>query len=147
MQFFQADQIRGWRGGGSDIRPGRRVLAQVLHDPAALQANLPLNNPAAPAGSVKVAADGSVAAFVPAQRALSWQLTDADGVAVVRERYWLTFQPGEIRVCGSCHGLSQFDQAGNMAPENPPQALLALLNDWKPDSEPPTHFLYLPAIE
>ena len=147
MQFFQADQLRGLSFGGSDIRPGRRVLAQILHDPAAIQANLPLTADAAPAGSVKVAADGSVAAFVPAQRALSWQLTDAEGIPVVRERYWLTFQPGEIRVCGSCHGLSQFDQAGNTAPENPPQALLALLNDWKSQDEKPAYVLYIPAVQ
>lgn len=150
MQFFQADQIRGWRGGGSEIRPGRRVLAQVMHDPAAIQANLALTDADAPAGSVHVAADGSAAAFVPAQRALSWQLTDAEGFAVVRERYWLTFQPGEIRVCGSCHGLSEYDQAGKAAPNNPPEALLTLLNDWKQQDNPttpPTDFLYIPAIQ
>lgn len=148
MQFFQADQIRGLRGG-SEIRPGRRVLAQSLHDPAAIQANAALTDATAPAGSVKIAADGSVAAFVPAQRALSWQLTDTEGAAVVRERYWITFQPGEIRVCGSCHGLNEFDQAGNAAPENPPQALLALLNEWQPDSDPPptTYSLFMPAIK
>ena len=136
LQFFQADQIRGWRGGGDEIRPGRRVLAQVMHDPLALQSNPALTNPNAPAGSVKVAADGSAAAFVPAQRALSWQLTDDEGVGVVRERYWVTFQPGEIRVCGSCHGLNDLDQAGNTVPTNSPQALLALLNEWKPDGNP-----------
>lgn len=153
MQFFQADQIRGLTFGGDDIRAGRRVLAQVMHDPAALQANPPLTASGAPTGSVKIAADGSIAAFVPAQRALSWQLTDAQGNAIVRERYWLTFQPGEIRVCGSCHGLSQLDQAGHVAPANPPQALLALLNDWKPGEEPtpppetPEPYLFLPGIE
>ena len=79
-----------------------------------------------------------------------WQLTDDEGNPVVRERYWLTFQPGEIRVCGSCHGLSGLDQAGDTAPENAPQALLALLNDWKQE-EPvppvPDNFLYLPALK
>ena len=77
-----------------------------------------------------LAADGSVAAFVPARRALSWQLTDADGVGVVRERYWITFQPGEIRVCGSCHGVNRLDQAGDGPPENAPLALLELLQGW-----------------
>ena len=38
-----------------------------------------------------------MAAFVPARRAMTWQLTDPAGAPVVRERYWLTFQPGEIR--------------------------------------------------
>ena len=88
-------------------------------------------NPTGPPGSVAVASDGSVAAFVPARRALSWQLTDPQGTPVVRERYWVTFQPGEIRMCPSCHGPSSVDQAGHAPPENPPMALLTLLNDWK----------------
>ena len=114
------------RGGRcAEARPGRRVLARVLHDPTTLAANLPS---AGPPGSVAAAADGSIAAFVPARRALSWQLTDPQGVAVVRERYWLTFQPGEVRVCGSCHGLSELDQAGAGQPQNTPQALVERIN-------------------
>ncbi len=128
LQFFQADQLRGL-GGTADPRAGRRVLSQVLHDPMALGSN-PANS-GGPAGSVAVAKDGSMAAFVPARRAMTWQLTDPVGAGVVRERYWLTFQPGEVRVCGSCHGLSDKDQAGNLAPSNPPQALLQLLQQWK----------------
>lgn len=62
---------------------------------------------------------------------MTWQLTDNAGVGVVRERNWLAFQPGEIRVCGSCHGLSEKDQAGQLAPTNQPQALLQLLTYWK----------------
>jgi Hydrazine synthase alpha subunit middle domain len=128
LQFFQADLIRGI-GGSTTPRDGRRVLAQVLHDQNAIAQN-PVN-PGGPAGSVTVATDGSIAAFVPARRAMSWQLTDSSGTGVVRERYWLTFQPGEVRVCGSCHGLSDKDQAGNGVPTNPPQALLKLLQAWK----------------
>ncbi len=130
LQIFQGDQLRGWTGCcGSQPLPGRRVLAQFMHDPAAVAAN---PAPAgAPPASAAIAADGSVAAFVPARRALTWQLTDAQGAGVVRERYWISFQPGEIRVCTSCHGLSERDQAGNTAPTNPPQALLGLLTQWK----------------
>ncbi len=128
LQFFQADLIRGL-GGTITPRAGRRVIAQILHEPAALANNLP--NPSGPTGSVAIAKDGSMAAFVPTRRALTWQLTDGAGSGVVRERYWLTFQPGEIRVCGSCHGLSSLDQAGHTAPTNPPQALLQLLQSWK----------------
>ena len=128
IQFFQADQLRGF-GGLVNPLPGRRVLAQPLHDPAALAANPP--NPGGPPGSLALAPDGSMAAFVPAQRTVSWQLTDAAGAPVVRERMWLTFQPGEIRVCTSCHGLNETDQAGNPAPTNPPQALLTLLQYWQ----------------
>lgn len=129
LQLFQADQLRGWTGGYSDTpRPGRRVLAQPMHDSSALLLNRAANGPP---GSVAVASDGSVAAFVPARRAMTWQLTDAAGQGVVRERYWLTFQPGEVRVCASCHGLSQYDQAGHLAPTNSPEALRALLKAWK----------------
>lgn len=127
LQIFQADQIRGL-SYNNDPRPGRRVLAQLLHDPAAVAANPP--NPGSPPASVRVAADGSIAAFVPARRALSWQLLDPAGEPVVRERNWLSFQPGEIRVCTSCHGPSQFDQAGSAPPTNPPQALRDLLDAW-----------------
>lgn len=125
MQIFQAEQLRGWTGCCStEPRPGRRVLAQPLN-------NVINPNNSGPAGSVVLAADGSMAAFVPAQRALTWQLTNQQGTGIVRERYWVTFQPGEIRVCSSCHGLSDLDQAGDNAPTNPPQALLELLEFWQ----------------
>jgi hypothetical protein len=127
MQYFQGDQIRGLTGSDSTPNPGRRVLAQVMHDPAAQG----LNAPAPIAGAVEVATDGSQAAFVPARRAMSWQLTDAAGTPVVRERYWLTFQPGEVRVCASCHGLNSVDQNGAATAQNSPKALLQLLNRWK----------------
>ena len=116
LQIFQGDLIRGL-GGAASPREGRRVLAQVLHD--------------GPASSVAVARDGSVAAFVPARRALTWQLTDSAGVGVVRERYWVTFQPGEVRMCTNCHGLNNKDQTGAGRPNNPPLALRTLLEAWK----------------
>jgi len=128
LQFFQGDLVRGL-GGTTSPRAGRRVLAQTMHDSAALSSNPP--NADGPQGSVKVAADGSAAAFVPAERALSWQLTDAQGAAVVRERYWVTFRPGEVRVCASCHGLNDRNQAQQGVPTNAPQALLELLAHWK----------------
>jgi hypothetical protein len=120
-QIFQADQIRGYRW------PGRRVQARPLHDPKAQN----VANPGGPAGSVKIAPDGSTAAFVPARQALAWQTTDAGGNAVVRERVWVTLQPGEVRVCASCHGVNDKDQAGLAAPTNKPEALRALLQHWK----------------
>ena len=58
-------------------------------------------------------------------------MTDNAGVPVVRERLWVTFQPGEIRVCASCHGLNNVDQAGGAAPTNSPEALYQLLQAWK----------------
>lgn len=123
LQIFQGDLIRGY-GGTTDPEPGRRVLAQQLHD--GLLANPPNSN--GPPASVRIASDGSVAALVPARRALTWQLTNEAGAPVVRERYWLTFQPGEIRVCASCHGVNTADQLGRPSPTNPPLALRELLS-------------------
>jgi hypothetical protein len=134
LQLFQADQLRGIHFGSNTPRAGRRVLAQYLHDPAAVAANPVIAG--APQSSVVVAPDGSVAAFVPAQRALTWQLTDSAGTGVVRERNWITFQPGEMRVCASCHGLSDKDQAGNASPTNEPQALRTLLDHWVAGQDP-----------
>ena len=125
LQFLQGDQVRGI-GGVGDPDPGRRVLARVMHDPAVV------NPPhAGPDGSVQLGLDGSMAALVPAKRAMTWQLTDPQGEPVVRERYWLTFQPGEVRVCASCHGLNSVDQVGQAAPTQPPEALRSLLQFWQ----------------
>ena len=137
MQMYQADQLRGLFGtvdpndpnlvtGG---RAGRRVLARTMHDAAAIGANDPSTVTAQ--GSVQIALDGSVTAFVPARRAMSWQLSDANHTGVVRERYWLTFQPGEVRVCASCHGINTKNQLGDAPPVNTPSALTALLQFWK----------------
>ncbi len=129
LQLFQADQIRGLGFSESDPPPGRRVLAQLMHDANALAVQPP--SPGGPASSVVLGSDGSMAAFVPARRAMTWQLTSPTGVGVVRERFWLTFQPGEIRVCASCHGVNEEDQAGHAPPANQPQALKTLLQYWK----------------
>jgi hypothetical protein len=124
LQLFQADQIRAY----SNFRQGRRNIAQNLH-------GLPVNNPnpGTVASSVKIGTDGSTAAFVPARRALTWQITDNAGVPIVRERMWLTFQPGEVRVCASCHGVNVKDQAGRAKASiaNEPEALRQLLTAWK----------------
>jgi hypothetical protein len=137
-QFLQGDLVRGIGWHDSAALPpterGRRVLARPLHDPAAK--NVPVNDPSAPAGSVRIANDGSIAALIPAQRAMSWQMTDGGGTPVVRERYWVSFQPGEIRTCTSCHGLNTKDQAGNGTPQNKPEALRELLKYWKAGSPP-----------
>lgn len=133
MQFFQGDQIRGIRGeNNTDAMDGRRVLAQFMHDANSIAANLP---PAggAPAGSVPIALDGSVAAFVPASRALAWQSTSVNGTPVVRERFWITLQPGEVRACDGCHGVNQANQQGQGASTQTAQAFLDLLARWNND--------------
>jgi hypothetical protein len=128
LQFFQADQLRSLNYGNSNTpREGRRVIAQYLHDPA-------VDNPTlagAPTAAVQIGPDGSQATIVPARRAMTWQLTDTNGTGIVRERYWLTFAPGEIRSCTSCHGINETTQAGLPAPTNTPLALIQLLSYWK----------------
>ncbi len=131
LQLFQGDQIRGM-GGTVSPRDGRRVIAQPMHERA-------VRNPANPTGpisSVAIGTDGSAAAFVPAHRAMTWQMTDPAGTPVVRERYWLTFQPGEIRTCTSCHGLNSQDQTGQPTPANKPEALRKVLRYWKTLTNP-----------
>jgi hypothetical protein len=123
MQFFQADQLRGI-GGTTNPRAGRRVLPQVMHSDQGR--NPVLSVP----GATAIAPDGSVAAFVPARRAMSWQLTN-NADPVVRERYWLTMQPGEVRVCASCHGVNQKSQTDAAEPQNKPEALRQVLRTWK----------------
>lgn len=129
VQFVQADQIRGLDFGKPEPRPGRRPLARYLHDTAAMAANPPVGG--LQPGSRPIAADGSVALFVPTQRALSWQILDTNNVAVVRERYWLTLQPGEIRTCDGCHGVNTLSHDAQPAATNPSQALADLLGYWK----------------
>src|SRR5262249_19665174 len=90
----------------------------------------------APPGAVKLGDDGSFAAFVPARRALTWHLLGTNASSVVKERYWVTFAPGEIRTCKNCHGINTIDQAGHGPPANKPQALRDLLRYWKAQTTP-----------
>lgn len=121
-QIFQADLVRGYQRWA-----GRRPIAVPMHDDKSMNPQ----NPQGPEGSVKISPDGSTAALVPARRSLTWQTTDQQGVAIVRERNWVSFQPGEIRVCASCHGVNTKDQSGAIPPTNPPEALRQLLRHWK----------------
>jgi hypothetical protein len=128
MQFLEADQLRGL-GGIDDPRPGRRMLAEPLNDAPAVVANVA--DPDGPAGSVPIFTDGSVAAYVPATRPMAWQSTAPDGTPVVRERYWISARPGEIRACDGCHGVNRLNQAGDPPAQNVPAALRALLARWR----------------
>ncbi len=129
FQFYQGDYLRGdgMSTPASPPLPGRRVLPVAMHDAAS--ENLPTSGPT---GSVKIASDGSMAAFVPARRALTWEMLSPTGGHVVRERYWVTYQPGDVRTCASCHGTN--DAAANPLnpiPQNKPEALRLLLEGWK----------------
>lgn len=130
LQIFQADMIRGY---GLRNFVGRRPIATPMHDTDQspnLQEFNSLSS-SGPESSVKIASDGSIAAFVPATRALSWQTVSPEGEAVVRERQWLTFSPGEIRTCEGCHGINDKSHLGNDAPANQPEALRTLVKSWK----------------
>ena len=127
LQFFQGDLLRGY----ANFHGGRRPLANHLRD------GLLPDLPGAPTGSVRIAADGSMAALVPASRALTWQLTDSNGNPVVRERFWVSFAAGEIRVCANCHGLNHTDVVlGEGPPTNSPEALRELLAWWQSNYAP-----------
>ncbi len=127
LQFLQNDQIRGI-GGINTPKAGRRGIAKFLHDPVAMTYNPPTSGSQ---GSANLHPDGSAAMIVPAKRALSWQLTDANNKGIVRERLWLSTKAGEVRTCTSCHGESTLNQAGQTSPTNAPQALTTLLNHVK----------------
>ena len=87
------------------------------------------------AAGLTVAAPGGpgVAAAEPesAEISLAWQSTDPAGTPVVRERYWITMQPGEIRVCDGCHGVNTLNQAGQPPAQNTATAFRELLHDVK----------------
>lgn len=127
VQFLQNDLVRGI-GGINTPKAGRRGLARFLHDPTAMAYNPPTTGSQ---GSTNIHPDGSAAMIVPAERALTWQLTDANNKGIVRERLWLSTRSGEVRTCTSCHGESTLNQAGSTSPSNAPQALTTLLNHVK----------------
>ncbi|MCF6289000.1 MAG: hypothetical protein L3J53_07185 [Proteobacteria bacterium] len=128
MQFLQGDQIRGY-GGIDNPRDGQRVIAQFQHDTNAAAHNITFAG--APIASTEIYPDGSAAFFVPAQRAMAWQSLAPDSTPVVRERYWITFQPGEIRACGGCHGVNNLDQSGELPSIQKAEAFRALLQHWQ----------------
>ncbi len=133
LQFLQGDYLRGYTNGNNGPQPGRRVLATPLHDTTAF--NYVSSKTNAPAGGTELFSDGSQATIVPAGRAMTWQLTGTNGNnSVVKERYWITFRPGEVRTCANCHGINTVDQLGRPAPTNAPLALLKLLQLWRTNS-------------
>ncbi|MGL4573431.1 MAG: hypothetical protein ACRCV9_01430 [Burkholderiaceae bacterium] len=123
-QIIEGNQVRGY-AAYNDSNRAKRVIGQ----PAGQNKNPA--NAGGPAGSVKIYPDGSTAAFVQAGRALAWQTTDSGGTPIVRERVWVTLQPGEARTCSGCHGANTKDQTGIATPVNKPEALRDLLRHWK----------------
>jgi hypothetical protein len=128
LQIVQGDLTRGYGNGSRD---GRRVYARPVHD-TTTHTDVASWYPApAETGTVKLGTDGSMAAVVPAGRALSWQLVTTTGKPVVRERVWVSLAPGEIRACPSCHGLNKETGNGLTEPTNPPAAFRDLVRAWK----------------
>lgn len=123
LQFLQGELTRSYQK-----QDGRRVFSRPVR-----------NNLTHPdiekfysgKGSVELGLDGSMAAFVPAGRALSWQLVDPNGKSVIRERVWVSFAPGEIRTCASCHGINSLTHNNLPEPTNKPEALRNLIKNWK----------------
>jgi hypothetical protein len=133
LQFLQGDYLRGYTNGNNGPQPGRRVLATPMHDTTAF--NYISSKTNAPIGGTELFPDGSQATIVPAGRAVTWQLTGTNNNdSVVKERYWITFRPGEVRTCANCHGINTVDQLGRPAPTNAPLALRQLLRFWRTNS-------------
>jgi hypothetical protein len=126
LQLFEGLRVWGHTSGGEP------ALGRV-YKPVPLQSTEEWQqfDEDGPPGAVALGADGSFAAFVPAGRPLSWQLTGPGGAAVVRERYWLSLAPGEVRACAGCHDPAESTQLGGQAPQNSPAALTSLLSAWK----------------
>ena len=129
LQYLEADYLRGYDLGTGNVQPGRRILATPLH--ATTNLNYASGVTGAPLGGIQLMSDGSQAAILPAGRAITWQLTGVTNESIVKERYWITFRPGEVRTCANCHGINAVDQAGRPAPTNEPAALHKLLQLWK----------------
>ena len=133
LQFLQADYLRGYTTGPGGVpMPGRRILAVPMH--ATTNVNYASSKNNAPPGGTELMSDGSQATFIPANRAVTWQLTGTTNESVVKERYWLSFKPGEVRTCANCHGINVVDQLGRTSPTNAPLALRQLLRFWRTNS-------------
>jgi len=128
LQIFQGDLTRGY---GNGQKAGRRVYTRPVHNNAQTPTIEQWYNTTPTNGATILGSDGSMAAFVPAGRALTWQLVSPAGKPVVREKVWVNFAAGEIRVCASCHGLNKQTANGLAEPVNPPNALRDLVRLWK----------------
>ena len=130
LTFFEADYLRGYTYNSTNIQPGRRILATPMQTTTAF--NYPSTRANAPVGGTELMSDGSQATIVPANRAVTWHLTGTNNNdSVTKERYWVSFRPGEIRTCANCHGINSKDQLGRTAPTNAPLALRRLLQLWR----------------
>ncbi|MEM7352642.1 MAG: hypothetical protein AAF657_17720 [Acidobacteriota bacterium] len=72
-------------------------------------------------GTAPVASDDSFAVVVPADTPLTWELLDAGGNVIVRERFGTELRAGEIRQCAGCHAPhdGSVGSTTNLALESP----------------------------
>ena len=129
FQFFQGLYTKGYEN-----KSGRRVFYSPLVNNTITHDNLSSINPYSedgPDGSITIESDGSVAAFVPAVRSLSWRTVTPEGTSVIEERQPLAFAPGEIMTCPGCHGINKESHDGSLNPTNKPESLRKLLTHWK----------------
>ncbi len=133
LSLFQGDYITTHKAIASGkTQPGRRICAVPQHEVSNTVNDLDGSPATVSKSMVRIYDDGSAAAFLPARRAVTWQTDKGGSQAVVRERYWLCFAPGEIRTCGRCHGENdKGEHFYKAAPTNTATALRGLLNVWK----------------
>ncbi|XDD49455.1 hypothetical protein AB3N59_13735 [Leptospira sp. WS92.C1] len=137
FQVYMAEMRRGAEG-----RNGRRVLPTKLSGLTNVTLRNSLINengniagsPLLTENGFRIFNDGSVVGIVPADRAVSWESLGPvvqGSHPIVKEQVWVSFRPGEIRVCASCHGVNEKDQTGAVgSPTNTPQALVEYLQAW-----------------
>ena len=130
FEVFEANPARTYKKDGVQLNGCRSIAVPIFSSLIGGSATEVRFKQVLPT-SVPIEDDGSVALFVPAKRALSWQ-TSFTGEAVVCERYWVNFANGEIRTCARCHGENDRATALSQAmPTNSPKALRGLLHQWK----------------
>lgn len=120
-------------GSSAVFVPTRRALAWQSTDPVTTR-GAPPAVPKLLEGSKTGQQDGTIANNNDGS---STYPASQNHYPVIRERVWVTAQPGEIRSCPGCHGANDTNQAGNFTPTNyEPLALKKLIDHWKTYSGP-----------
>ena len=96
---------------------------------------MPPPAPGTPAGAVPIASVDPGGRRIIKKKTMAWQSPSSNGTPVVRERYWISVKPGEVRACGGCHGVNTADQTGQVPATNMPLALVNLLNYWQANAD------------
>ena len=120
-------------GSSAVFVPTRRALAWQSTDGVTTR-GAPAAVPKLLEGSKTGAQDGTIANN---NNGSSTYPASNNHYPLIRERVWVTAQPGEIRSCPGCHGSNDTNQGGIFTPTNyEPIALKKLLDYWKTYSGP-----------